>query len=77
MESVFTRIVAACIEQNHDDAGIIWPDNIAPFNLAILQIDGHKSEQVIEFSEWLYEQTQALGMEVFLDDRDKENQPGG
>ncbi len=71
-----TRIVAASIEQNHDAAGIIWPDSIAPFNLTILQIDAHKSEQVVEFSEWLYAQTQALGMEVFLDDRDKKTSPG-
>lgn len=71
-----TRVVAACIEQNHDDAGIIWPDNIAPFQLAILQLDGHKSEAVIEFSEWLYEQTQQMGVEVFLDDRDKKTSPG-
>lgn len=71
-----TRVIAACIEQNHDDKGIIWPDNIAPFHLAILQLDAHKSEQVVEFSEWLYEQTQKMGMEVFFDDRDKKTSPG-
>ncbi|MCG8414043.1 MAG: proline--tRNA ligase [Pseudomonadales bacterium] len=71
-----TRVVAACIEQNHDDRGIIWPDNIAPFHLVILQLDGHKSEQAVEFSEWLYEQAQQLGMEVLLDDRDKKTSPG-
>ncbi len=71
-----TRVVAACIEQNHDDAGIIWPDNIAPFHLVIVQLDAHKSEQVIEVSEKLYEQATALGMEVLLDDRDKKTSPG-
>lgn len=71
-----TRVVAACIEQNHDDRGIIWPDNIAPFHLAIVQLDAHKSEQAVEFSEWLYEQAQGLGMEVLLDDRDKKTSPG-
>jgi prolyl-tRNA synthetase len=71
-----TRVVAACIEQNHDDRGIIWPDNIAPFHLVIVQLDAHKSEQVVEVSELLYEQAAALGMEVLLDDRDKKTSPG-
>lgn len=71
-----TRIVAACIEQNHDDAGIIWPDNIAPFNLVIIVLDSHKSEQVVEFSEQLYQDSMSLGMEVLLDDRDKKTSPG-
>ncbi|MEQ8314039.1 MAG: proline--tRNA ligase [Gammaproteobacteria bacterium] len=71
-----TRVVAACIEQNHDDRGIIWPDNIAPFHLVIVQLDAHKSEQVVEVSETLYEQATALGMEVLLDDRDKKTSPG-
>ncbi|GIT23192.1 MAG: hypothetical protein CM1200mP40_28740 [Gammaproteobacteria bacterium] len=44
-----TRIVAACIEQSHDDKGIIWPENISPFHLIIVQIDAHKSNQVKEF----------------------------
>ena len=71
-----TRIVAACIEQSHDERGIIWPENITPFHLVIVQIDAHKSEQVQEFSEEIYAQTQALGMEVLLDDRDKKTSPG-
>lgn len=71
-----TRVVAACIEQNHDDRGIIWPDNIAPFHLVIVQLDAHKSEQVVEVSETLYDQATALGMEVLLDDRDKKTSPG-
>ena len=71
-----TRVVAACIEQNNDAQGIIWPDNIAPFNLVIVQIDAHKSETVKEVSESLYTSAQALGMEVLLDDRDKKTSPG-
>jgi len=71
-----TRVVAACIEQNHDEYGIIWPKSIAPFLLIIVQIDAHKSEQVVDFSESLYLKTQALGIEVLLDDRDKKTSPG-
>ena len=71
-----TRVVAACIEQNHDEHGIIWPENIAPYQLIIIQIDAHKSEQVVDFSESLYLKTQALGIEVLLDDRDKKTSPG-
>ncbi|MCY4358316.1 MAG: proline--tRNA ligase [Gammaproteobacteria bacterium] len=71
-----TRVVAACIEQNHDDRGIIWPDNIAPFHLVIVPLDAHKSAQVVEYSQWLYAETQAMGMEVMLDDRDKKTSPG-
>jgi prolyl-tRNA synthetase len=71
-----TRVVAACIEQNHDDRGIIWPENIAPFHLIIVQLDAHKSAQVVEISETLYDQASALGMEVLLDDRDKKTSPG-
>lgn len=71
-----TRVVAACIEQNHDERGIIWPDNIAPFQVIIVMIDGHKSEQVVEFAETLYAQAEAAGIEVLLDDRDKKTSPG-
>ena len=71
-----TRIVAACIEQSHDERGIIWPENITPFHLIITQIDAHKSDQVQEFSEAIYAKAQALGMEVLLDDRDKKTSPG-
>ncbi|MFK7862729.1 MAG: proline--tRNA ligase [Pseudohongiellaceae bacterium] len=71
-----TRVIAACIEQNHDSRGIIWPENLAPFQLVITQIDAHKSEQVSEFSEMLYTKAQELGIEVLLDDRDKKTSPG-
>lgn len=71
-----TRVVAACIEQNHDQRGIIWPDNIAPFQLMIVMLDAHKSETVAEYAEQLYSQTTAHGIEVLLDDRDKKTSPG-
>jgi prolyl-tRNA synthetase len=71
-----TRVVAACIEQNHDAHGIIWPNAIAPFHLVIVLIDAHKSEQIVEFGNSLYEQAQQLGAEVLLDDRDKKTSPG-
>lgn len=71
-----TRVVAACIEQNHDEHGIIWPENIAPFSLVIVQVDAHKSELVREVSDSLYREASALGIEVLLDDRDKKTSPG-
>lgn len=71
-----TRVVAACIEQNNDDRGIIWPENIAPFQLVITQIDAHKSDLVKEYSESLYSKALELGIEVLLDDRDKKTSPG-
>lgn len=71
-----TRVVAACIEQNHDQRGIIWPDNIAPFQLIIVMLDAHKSETVTDFAEQLYAQTVSAGFEVLLDDRDKKTSPG-
>ena len=71
-----TRIVAACIEQSHDDKGIIWPENISPFHLIIVQIDAHKSDQVKEYSEQIYAESLGMGMEVLLDDRDKKTSPG-
>jgi len=71
-----TRVVAACIEQNHDDRGIIWPDNITPFHLVIIPIDGHKSESVSQLSETILQQAENLGLDVLLDDRDKKTSTG-
>jgi len=71
-----TRIVAACIEQRHDDRGIIWPENIAPFHLVIIPIDAHKSDQVVQTSESLYRQLTEMGLEVLLDDRDRKTSAG-
>ncbi len=64
-----TRMVAAAIEQNHDDKGIIWPVNIAPFTVAILPMNYQKSERVRQAADDLYNQLLAQGIEVILDDR--------
>jgi prolyl-tRNA synthetase len=64
-----SRIVAAAIEQNHDDQGIIWPSAIAPFNVALLPMNMHKSQRLREAAVNLYEQLQAAGIEVLFDDR--------
>jgi prolyl-tRNA synthetase len=64
-----TRIVAAAIEQNHDDRGIIWPESIAPFQVAIVAIGYAKSDQVKARADELYQALSAAGIEVLLDDR--------
>jgi len=64
-----SRIVAAAIEQNHDDRGIIWPDAIAPFQVAVVTLNAHKSPAVVEAGEALYQQLQEAGYDVLLDDR--------
>jgi prolyl-tRNA synthetase len=66
-----TRIVAAAIEQNHDDKGIIWPDPMAPFLVAIIPLGYRKSEAVKAAAEKLYSEFSVAGVEVFLDDRDE------
>jgi prolyl-tRNA synthetase len=65
-----TRVVAAAIEQNHDERGIVWPEPIAPFNVSLIPINLQKSERVRETSERLYAGLQAAGFEVLYDDRD-------
>ncbi|WP_440997443.1 proline--tRNA ligase [Arhodomonas sp. SL1] len=69
-----SRVVAAAIEQNHDEHGIIWPDPMAPFQLAIVSINAHKSPRVAETAERLYRALQAAGVECLWDDR--EARPG-
>ena len=64
-----TRIVAAAIEQNHDDRGIIWPEAMTPFEVALVPLNMDKSEVVATTTERLYEQLMALGLDVFMDDR--------
>ena len=64
-----SRIVAAAIEQNHDDNGIIWPDAIAPFQVALIPMNMHKSVRIAEVTEQLYQQLTAAGIEVLFDDR--------
>ncbi len=65
-----SRIVAAAIEQNHDEAGIIWPAPIAPFAISLIPINIQRSEKVREAAEALHEALAAEGIEVFMDDRD-------
>lgn len=64
-----SRVVAAAIEQNYDDRGIIWPDAIAPFQVAILPMNMHKSFRVKELAEELYVTLRSHGIDVILDDR--------
>ena len=63
-----TRIVAAAIEQNHDEHGIIWPASLAPFDVAICPINFQKSDAAREASEQLYQELTAAGVEVLLYD---------
>ena len=64
-----SRVVAAAIEQNHDARGIIWPNNLAPFQVALCPMNLHKSERLKAAVETLYQDLQAVGIEVLLDDR--------
>ncbi|WP_345844813.1 proline--tRNA ligase [Shewanella algae] len=64
-----SRIVAAAIEQNHDDRGIIWPEAIAPFTVGILPMNMHKSHRVTDTAEQLYKELTDAGIEVLFDDR--------
>jgi prolyl-tRNA synthetase len=66
-----TRVVAAAIEQNHDENGIIWPDAIAPFQIALIPINMNKSPAVAEKCEELYAQLQAAGFDVLYMDDEK------
>jgi prolyl-tRNA synthetase len=65
-----TRVVAAAIEQNHDERGIVWPEPIAPFDVSLIPINLQKSGRVRETAERLYAGLQAAGLEVLFDDRD-------
>jgi len=64
-----TRIVAAAIEQNHDDNGIIWPDNIAPFTVALAPINFQNSDSVREAAVQIHDELSAAGVEVLLYDQ--------
>jgi prolyl-tRNA synthetase len=66
-----SRVVAATIEQNHDDNGIIWPDAIAPFQIALVPIGYNKSPAVRETVDRLYGELVHAGFDVLLDDRDE------
>ena len=66
-----SRVVAAAIEQNHDDKGIIWPTAIAPFQVVLVPLNMHKSEEVAQVAENMYQTLQDAGIEVLLDDRNE------
>jgi prolyl-tRNA synthetase len=69
-----SRIVGAAIEQNFDERGIMWPDAIAPFHIAVLPVNAHASERVRTAAELLYTQLRAAGFDALLDDR--QQRPG-
>ena len=64
-----TRVVAAAIEQNHDDRGIIWPAALSPFDVVLIPINMDKSERVNDLTEKLYRELLDAGIDVLLDDR--------
>jgi prolyl-tRNA synthetase len=64
-----TRLPAAAVEQNHDERGIIWPDAIAPFTVAVCPIGMDRSPEVKAAAEKLHDELVAAGIDVILDDR--------
>ena len=66
-----TRIVASAIEQHHDERGILWPTEMAPFQLVIVPIGYEQSAEVKVAADQLYQHALQLGIEVVLDDRDE------
>lgn len=70
-----SRVVAAAIEQNNDERGIIWSDNLAPFQIALVPLR-YETDLVREATDSLYAELTAAGFEVLLDDRDKKTSPG-
>ena len=66
-----SRVIAAAIEQHHDERGILWPNSIAPFSVVIIPINGNRSPTVMTEAEKLYQQLMDLGVEVMLDDRNE------
>ena len=65
-----TRIVAAAIEQNHDERGIIWPDPLAPYHVVLIPLNLQKSDRVRAAADKLYDTLATAGIEVLYDDRD-------
>ena len=70
-----SRVVAAAIEQNYDDRGILWPEAMAPFKIAIVALK-YEDPAIKEIADKLYDDLTKLGYEVLLDDRDKKTSPG-
>ena len=65
-----TRIVGAAIEQNHDERGIIWPEPLTPFDVIVIPINMHRSDELREAAEALYAELTGRGLDVLFDDRD-------
>ena len=70
-----TRVVAAAIEQNYDERGILWTDALAPFQIALVPLK-YENDAVREATDALYQELTAAGYEVLLDDRDRKTSPG-
>ncbi|MCG4453816.1 proline--tRNA ligase [Pseudomonas sp. MMS21-TM103] len=70
-----SRVVAAAIEQNNDERGILWNDTLAPFQIALVPLR-YETDAVRETTDQLYADLSAAGFEVLLDDRDKKTSPG-
>ncbi|BAU76082.1 proline--tRNA ligase [Metapseudomonas furukawaii] len=70
-----SRVVAAAIEQNYDDRGILWPAALAPFQVALVPLK-YETPAVKEATDKLYAELRAAGVDVLLDDRDKKTSPG-
>ena len=66
-----TRLVAAVLEQNHDDSGICWPAPLAPYDVHLIALNYGKSEDVQRVSDELYTACQLAGLEVLFDERDE------
>jgi prolyl-tRNA synthetase len=64
-----TRVVAAAIEQNHDERGIVWPEPLAPFAVAIAPVGYDRNDAVRALADQLHDELEAAGVEVLLDDR--------
>lgn len=66
-----SRVVAAAIEQHHDEQGILWPASMAPFQVVIIPINGHRSQTVKDQAEALYQAFSKMGIDVLLEDRNE------
>ncbi|WP_430009674.1 proline--tRNA ligase, partial [Methylophaga lonarensis] len=64
-----SRVVAAAIEQNNDERGIVWPQSIAPFEVVLVPVNAHKSQRVRDKAEAVYQQLLEAGIDVIIDDR--------
>lgn len=69
-----SRIVAAAIEQNHDEQGIVWPEPLAPFQIALIPVNMHKSDRLKKACEKIYHELKEAGYDVLYDDR--QERPG-